>query len=191
MSDNMSLTQSRLAVMSYGVIIVLALASWLFCSFDNTKLEAELDAKQQTLDQLRGRTAGILSGASRNAPKGAAGPMTAPTETIAASELQKRLLDVAANCDVVVHSIQSQVNLDPNDEKLRRISSELTFDGTTEALQQFLFKVEVNVPFIFVDRLSVQPSNQDPANAEADTKLRVALTTSAYWKSEETDKRSQ
>jgi hypothetical protein len=113
--------------------------------------------------------------------------MSGLTETIAASTLQKRLLELAADCGISVHSIQAQVNADPTPQQIRRIGSELTFDGRTESLQRFLFEVETNVPFIFVDALSVQPLQAEARKGPSETMLRVTLSTSAYWKSPELD----
>ena len=50
-----------------------------------------------------------LNGASKTAANEIFAEISAPTETIAASDLQKRLLEVAAASAVIVHSIQAQV----------------------------------------------------------------------------------
>ena len=113
--------------------------------------------------------------------------MSGLTETIAASDLQKRLLELAAGCGIAVHSIQAQVNADSTPQQLRRIGSELTFDGRMESLQQFLFEVETNVPFIFVDAMSVQPLPAEARKGPDDTMLRVILSASSYWKGPESD----
>ncbi len=126
-----------------------------------------------------------LNGASKTAANEIFAEISAPTETIAASDLQKRLLEVAAASAVIVHSIQAQVGAEATPQQLRRITAELTFDGKIESLQQFLFEVETNVPFIFVDTVRAQPLPTHAKKGLEDITLRVTLTASSNWKSHE------
>ncbi|MGA7328568.1 MAG: type II secretion system protein GspM [Rhodomicrobium sp.] len=175
--------QPQLALGLYVAILFFAILSRLFFSTENGKLQAEFDTKFQKLQQLREHTVGAINGASKTAANEIVAEISAPTETIAASDLQKRLLEVAAGSTVTVHSIQAQVSAESSPQQLRRITAELTFDGRIESLQQFLFEVETNVPFIFVDTVSVQPLPTYARKESEDIMLRVTLTASSYWKS--------
>jgi general secretion pathway protein M len=179
--------QTQIAVTSYVSILLFTVLLWLLFSAESRKLQSEFDAKLEALQLSRASGASGHSDASKTAPKTLFAEMSGLTETIAASDLQKRLLEMAADCGIAVHSIQAQVNADSTPQQLRRIGSELTFDGRMESLQQFLFEVETNVPFIFVDAMSVQPSAAEARKGLDDTMLRVILSASSYWKGPELD----
>jgi hypothetical protein len=183
--------QTWLAATLYLAIVSFAVLFWFFSSRENGKLQAELDAKLQFLDKIQPSNNDGLKGVSGTAPGAISGEMASLTETIAASGMQKRLLEMAASTGVIVHSIQAQVSADPDSQQLKRINSDLTFDGKVEALQQFLFAMETNVPFIFVDAVTMQLPPSEAKKEAGDAILRVTLTASAYWKNPQMDEKSR
>jgi hypothetical protein len=182
--------QTRLAAGCYAAVFFFAILLWAGFSAGNSELQAEFDAKLQTLQNLRAKTNPVARDSSNGSPIQLFAEISAPSETIAASIVQKRLLEVAAGCGVTVHSIQAQVNSDSAPQQLRRIGSELTFDGPMDSLQKLLFEVENNVPFIFVDSMSVQPLPLDTKGL-GEVVLRVTLTSSAYWQNHSTSGNEQ
>jgi general secretion pathway protein M len=190
-NKSISAKQKRLAATLYLAILTFAILFWFISSKENAKLQAEFDARVQLLDQLPPSSNDGLKSAAMTAPKAIAAEMSSLTETIAASDLQKRLLEVAANTGVVVHSIQAQVNADSDPQLPKRIYSELTFDGKIEALQRFLFELETNVPFIFVDAVAVQLAPSEAKKDVGDAILRATLTTSAYWNNPQVDEKTR
>ena len=145
-------------------------------------LQAEFEAKSQALAVLKRQTLQKLS-RSGNAvqPAVRADVISAPTETVAASELHKTILAALEQAGGAVHSIQAEATSDVIGDGLRRLNAQITFDGSIGALQKVLFHLETAVPFIFVDSLLVQPTAT--ATAAPGGKLRVTLVASSYWKS--------
>jgi general secretion pathway protein M len=189
MNDNSLPTRrALLAAASYGAAFAFAVALGVWFYAENNRLGAEFEVKSQLLERLRGPA---ISGRTETSQLLANTPtfMIASTETVAASDLQKQLLEFAATREATVHSIQARVDTEVNGEGLRRISVELVFDSKIEALQSLLFDIETAVPFIFVNTLAVQ-SSAVPA-AKAEETLRVTLTTSSYSKNAVTAKATQ
>ena len=147
-------------------------------------LQAEFEAKSQALAVLKRQTLPKLS-RSGNAvqPAVRADVISAPTETVAASELHKTILAALEQAGGAVHSIQAEATSDVIGDGLRRLNAQITFDGSIGALQKVLFHLETAVPFIFVDSLLVQPTATATAAAAPGGKLRVTLVASSYWKS--------
>ncbi len=182
MNDNSPLSRRALqAATSYAAAFVCAVAIGVWLYTDNNRLGAEFEAKSRLLESLRRQAVGSRTEAPRLLAK-APTFMTASTETVAASHLQKQLLEFAANRDATVHSIQARADSDASGEGLRRISVELVFDSKIEGLQSLLFDIETAVPFIFVNTMAVQSSAAVTA-AKAEETLRVTLAASSYWKS--------
>ena len=115
-------------------------------------LQAEFEAKSQALAVLKRQTLPKLS-RSGNAvqPAVRADVISAPTETVAASELHKTILAALEQAGGAVHSIQAEATSDVIGDGLRRLNAQITFDGSIGALQKVLFHLETAVPFIFVE----------------------------------------
>src|SRR5262249_33926768 len=146
-------------------------------------LQDEFDVKAKTLDTLRHETLPKLPG-HRTAvpPPQREEVIPAPTETVAASEFHKIALASLERAGSVVHSIQAEATTDVIGDGLRRLSAQVTFDGSSDALQRVLFDLETYRPFIFVDSLLVQPATTAAPGARLGETLRVTLSASSYWK---------
>ena len=69
---------------------------------------------------------------------------------------------------------------------MRRVTAEIVFDASNDALQHLLFDLETGTPFVFVDMLFTKPASASETakigmNAEV---LRSSLTVSSYWSSQ-------
>src|SRR5262249_36896118 len=122
---SISAKQKRLAIVLYLAALSFAILFWFFSSEENRKLQQGVDTRLQLLERIQSNNSDRLSSAAMPPTGAIFGEMSSPTETIAASDLQKRLLEVAANTGVVVHSIQAQVNAGSDLQQLKRINSEL------------------------------------------------------------------
>jgi general secretion pathway protein M len=185
----MSTTQaslSRQAILSLTafVALVLGVAVWSVAYLvEMGDLQAEYDVKSQSLDALKRQTVPKLPGGgniSRSPTR--AEVIAAPTETIAASELQKAVLALLERAGGVVHIIQAEATSDVTGEGLRRLNTQITFDGSMDALQKVLFDLETAIPFIFVESVLVQPTATAAPGAKIGETLRVTLVASSYWK---------
>jgi len=184
----LSLPRRALVAVAAFVGLALALILWVAVYLVATHdLQAEFEIKTRTLDVLRRQTLPKLPGnASAVQPDARAAVISAPTETVAASELHKAILVSLERAGGAVHSIQAEATTDVIGDGLRRLNAQLTFDGSIDALQKVLFDLETAVPYIFVDSLLVQPAATATSGTQGGETLRVTLVTSSYWKSFET-----
>jgi general secretion pathway protein M len=166
------------------VSLVLVLAFWA-----NSYRATSVTLQQQFETKSR-----LLAGLERQSvlnPAGAAKELgievrsdaiAARTGTLAASELQTNLVQIIEEAGGVLHSIQAQVSDEAGGDGLRRLKAQVTFDGSNEALQGVLFKLETGKPYSFVDSLVVQPTQAAGSAKSAWETLRVSLEVSSYWR---------
>jgi general secretion pathway protein M len=166
------------------VALVLTVVIWSVAYLTEMRdLQTEYDIKSQSLDTLKYQTIPKLPGGgnvSRSPARAAV--IAAPTETIAASELQKAVLDLLERAGGVVHTIQAEATSDVTGDGLRRLNTQMTFDSSMDALQKVLFDLETAIPFVFVDSVLVQPTATAAPAAKIGETLRVTLVASSYWK---------
>lgn len=148
-------------------------------------LQTAFETKTRTLNILKRQTQQRMSGSTDNVQSaGRAVVISAPTETVAASELHKTILASLEQAGGAIHSIQAEATSDVVGDGLRRLNAEINFDGSIGALQKVLFDLETAVPFIFVESVLVQPTSTTAPDAKArEATLRVTLVASSYWKS--------
>jgi general secretion pathway protein M len=174
--------QSLFAVLIYAAA-VLGVVAWIVMNDGaNRELQAQYDAKAQILDGLNRRA---LSDLGRGKSAGTdldIATVAAPSETVAASTLQRYLLDRLESAEGVVQSVQAESRRESTEQGLQRLSAQLTFDGPTVALQHVVFDLDTGTPFVFVDSLSVQPAPAVTSGTRAGDRLRVTLAVTSYWK---------
>jgi hypothetical protein len=174
--------QIRLPAAAFAALLLavagLTLALWL----GNIELRGEYEAKAGLLDRLKQNRAGAGRIAAPG-PQSAA--ILAATETLAASELQKQVVERVTKAGGAVRSARAEVTREAVADGVQRLVARLSFDGSMAALQSLLFDLETGAPFIFVDTLAVQPSS--PAMGVDET-LQVTLVLSAYWTPHATDR---
>jgi general secretion pathway protein M len=150
------------------------------------ELQASYNEKLEMLDGLK-RRALVAPRMEASATKDLdAVTIEAPSETVAASALQRYLLHRLESAGGFVKSVQAEPKRETISPGAQRLSAQLTFDASTEALQRLLFELETGLPFLFVDALAVQPATAVEAGARTGDRLRVTLMVSSYWKSGET-----
>jgi hypothetical protein len=171
-------------IVFFGVLIAASL--WgVSILVANHGLQNEFDTKSRILDGLKGQA--VASGAvDRIAAVTHAAAISAPTETVAASELHKNILASLEEAGGSVHSIQAEATTDTIGDGLRRLNAQVAFDSSMGSLQKVLFQLETATPFVFVDSIVVQPGPTSTSGAKIGENLRVTLTVSSYWKSVET-----
>ena len=177
---------SRQAIAAIAVFagLLIGVIVWDAMSFAAMQdLQAQFESKTHTLEVLRRQTGSTLVGKARTGLSDAhAAVISAPSETVAASELHKAILGVLESAGGSIHSIQAEATADVLGEGLRRLNVQITFDGPIEALQKALFNLETRIPFAFIDALSVQPAATAAPGDEPGRMLRVTLVASSYWK---------
>jgi len=153
-------------------------------TFVKSDLESTFETKSRILDGLRMQPVAL----PRNDESGQFAPrdMVVPalTETLAASELHKKVLDSVERAGGSVRSMQTEVTNDVTKDGLRRLSAQIDFEGTIGVLQKVLFTLETAVPFIFVDSLVIQRAAASAGETAGD-RLSVNLVATSYWKTSE------
>jgi hypothetical protein len=180
----MTLSLPRQTLIAAGAFVGLLLATfaWGISSiFINANLQNEFETKSRIMDSLR-----VQPVVSRNVGAdrftAAEVVIAAPTDTLAASELHKKVLASVEEEGGLVHSIQAEVTNEVTADGLRRISTQVTFDGAMETVQKALFALESSVPFVFVDSIALQPAPTSASGSNVGERLRVSLVVSSYWK---------
>jgi general secretion pathway protein M len=172
---------ARLAVAAYAASLLGVVALGLMLSLGNSELQSDYAAKAQLLDGLRQAGAARMAKAGVSAAQAAA--ILAPTETIAASELQKQIVDRLMSAGGSVQSAQAEPAREATSDGFQRLVARLTFDSSITALQRLLFDLETGTPFMFVETLAAQPAAPSFPDGRAGDALRVTLVISSYWKS--------
>jgi hypothetical protein len=158
--------------------------------FANSDLQSQFDTKSSILDNLKGIALPNVSGKGESAATRLA-VISAPTETVAASELQKNILTSLEETGGSVRSIQAEATADAIGDGLRRLNAQTTFDSSMDSLQKILFELETALPFIFINSIVVQPAPTSAPGAKPWETLRVTLVASSYWKSPEPNTNSR
>jgi len=175
--------QAAVAAAAFFAFLIVVMG-WGTASLVATRdLQAQFEDKSRTLEALRRQTGERLVGGIRGAQSEvAAAAISAPSETVAASELHKAVLAVLEHAGGSVHSIQAEATTDVTGDGLHRLNAQITFDGSTDALQRVLFDLETGLPFVFVDSLLVQPAATLAPGEKPGQILRITLAASSYWK---------
>ena len=181
-------TLNRQSIVAIGVFfgVLIAACAWgLSFVVANHRMQSEFEAKSQILDDLRHRAVINRANDGRIAEDTRGAAISAPTETLAASDLHRRILATLESGGGAVHSIQAEATTETIGEGLRRVNAQVAFDSSIDSLQQILFHLETAIPFVFVE-LDCRPVDTDPCpRPKNGDLLRITLSVSSYWKSSE------
>jgi general secretion pathway protein M len=177
--------QTRLAVAAFVGTLVGGVIMAGAISLANNDLQTEIEAKTQILEGLKQRAVADVTGRGRTGElmiEEAA--IAAPTETVAASTLQKYVMDRLEGAGGAVLSVQSEPGREAGPEGLRQLTAQLSFDSSIGSLQRLLFDLETGAPFVFVNSLAAQPATTTTPGTRMGDRLRVTLLVWSYWKSD-------
>lgn len=176
--------QMRLAVGVFLGLLLVVIVWGMAFRLANSDLQSQFESKSRVLNSLKETALPDVSGKGESAtPRSAV--ISATTETVAASQLQKSILTSLEETGGSIHSIQAEATADATDDGLRRLNAQTTFDSSMDSLQKILFELETAVPFIFINSIVVQPAPTSASGAKPWETLRVTLVASSYWKSPE------
>lgn len=176
--------QTILAVAVFFAVLIGACVWGVSFVVANHQLQGEFETKNRVLDELKKRAvaAGVVDGAAADT-RGEV--ISAPTETLAASELHRRILATLEGSGGAVHSIQAEATTDSIGEGLRRLNAQVAFDSSMELLQKILFRLETAIPFVLVESIVVQPAPAAAPGGKIGDPLRVTMSVSSYWRNSE------
>ena len=164
-----------------GVVIALLAVSVLLVVDLRDKL-AEIAAAQMRLDQLSERSRSSLSASNTSN----AGPSGSPfldgkTITIAGAALQQRIEAAVAKADGVLTS--SQLELDGPDAKNGFVNLSASVEVSQPAVQTILYDIEAGMPYLFVDKLSIQ--SPEVFGEPESGRMRMTIGVVGQWRSSE------
>jgi hypothetical protein len=180
----------RFAVGAFVGLLLVVIAWGVAFRFANGDLQRQFDTKSRILDNLKRIALPNVSGKGESVTTRLA-VISAPTETVAASELHKNILTSLEEAGGSVRSIQAEATTDAIGDGLRRLNAQTTFDSSMESLQEILFKLETALPFIFINSIVVQPASTSAPGAKPWETLHVTVVASSYWKSLEPNTESR
>ena len=147
--------RQTLAVGGTYVGVVIALLAIFSLVADLRDKAANIAAAQMRLDQLSERLRPSLS-ASIDWSAGVSGSpfLDGQTITIAGAALQQRIEAAAVKAGGALMS--SQVELDGPDAKNGFVGLAASMEVSQPAVQTILYDIEAGMPYLFVDKLSIQ-----------------------------------
>jgi general secretion pathway protein M len=143
-----------LAVVTYAGIVIGLLTTALLLAADLRDKLAGVAVAQMRLDQLSGRTPPNSESTASNAGVSGSPFLEGKTVTIAGAALQQRV--EAAVAKVGGALVSSQVELDGPDAKNGFVGLTASVELGQPAVQAILYDVEAGMPYLLVDKLSIQ-----------------------------------
>ena len=162
------------------ILIGLLIAAGTAVAMAWTDYATALDERDATADLLaRSVDAGRRNGVS-GGPRRQIDPfIAAETETLAAAAVESVVRSVVAEAGSSLLSSRAEVK--PAESDIAgRIEAQAIVDGSNDALQAVLMKLEAGPPLMLVEQLSIVPADE-PGNPQA-PQLRMTVTLSAYWR---------
>jgi general secretion pathway protein M len=172
--------RQALAVAAYVGLVIGLLAIALLLVADLRDKAAEVAAARMQLDQLsaRSRPSSSASNASNAGPSGSPF-LDGKTITIAGAALQQRIEAAVATADGLLTS--SQLELDGPDAKNGFINLSASMEVNQPAVQTILYDIEAGMPYLFVDKLSIQ--SPEVFGEPESGRMRMTIGVVGQWRS--------
>ena len=169
-----------LAVVAYVGVVIALLASSLLLLADLRDKAAEIAAAQTRLDQLSERSRPSLAASIASNPGVSGSPfLDGQTITIAGAALQQRIEGAVAKAGGALMS--SQVELDGPDAKNGFIGLTASMEVSQPAVQTILYDIEAGMPYLFVDKLSIQ--SPEVFGEPESGRMRMTIGVVGQWRS--------
>lgn len=174
--------RDRLLALVYYIAVGLGLVATT--GFALASLVGHQAAYSETalrLDRIEGRRASGMEGKDGTGPAMTGSPfLEGGSLTIAGAALQKRISTAVEEAGGNVSS--SQIDLQQAEGSTDWVSLTANCEIDQAALQKLLYDIEAGMPFLFIDRLLVQPVQQSGQSAAAQpSRLRVQVSVSGQW----------
>jgi general secretion pathway protein M len=172
--------RDRALVLLYYVAAILGLvvATWLALAGLADRYAAYSESAG-LLARMESRRTPATQGGEDAGPAMKGSPfLEAPTLTIAGAELQKRVTALVR--DVGGNVLSSQVDLQQPEGSTDHVSLTISAEIDQPAVQKLLYDIEAGMPFLFIDRLLLQPVEQQGGMIPG-SRLRAQLSISGQW----------
>jgi general secretion pathway protein M len=172
--------RQALAVAAYVGVVIALLAVSLLLFADLRDKAAEVAAAQMRLDQLSERSQPSLSASiASNAGVSGSPFLDGQTITIAGAALQQRIEAAVAKANGLLTS--SQLELDGPDAKNGFVNLSASMEVSQPAVQTILYDIEAGMPYLFVEKLSIQSPE---VFGEPETgRMRMTVGVVGQWRS--------
>jgi len=182
----------REQALSVGALVALLIACLLAVEFSFEARSAavqNLAERRALIARLEARIKARADAGDRNGSAPIAAFVDAPTQGLAAAQLQGYLAQMAEDHRAVL--ISSGVETAKREDSPDTIRLQATLDASLNELQALLFRLESGTPYVFVESLTMQPAAMvaptgQPSSAAAPggpaSMLRVTLSLRALWR---------
>jgi general secretion pathway protein M len=171
--------RQALAVVAYvGVVIGLFAISLLLVA-DIRHKTAEVAAAQMRLDELSERSRLSSPASTSNAGVSGSPFLDGQTITVAGAALQQRVEAAVAKAGGALMS--SQVELDGPDAKNGFVGLTASMEVSQPAVQTVLYDIEAGMPYLFVDKLSIQ--SPEVFGEPESGRMRMTIGVVGQWRS--------
>ena len=178
-SGDASGRREALAVLAYICVVIALLASLLWFVNDLWGRSSEVAAAQQQLDQITEHLRSRPSASIASDPRANGSPfLEGRTITIAGAALEQRIGDAVAKAGGALTS--AQVDLDGPEAKNGFVTLTASVEVAQAALQTIFYDIEAGMPFLFVDKLSIQ-SPEDFGEPESG-RMRMTVSVVGQWR---------
>jgi general secretion pathway protein M len=174
--------RQALAVAAYVGVVIALLAISLLLVADLRDKAVEMAAAQMRLDQLSERSRPSLSAPiASNAGVSGSPFLDGRTITIAGATLQQRVEAAVTQAGGALMS--SQVELDGPDAKNGFVGLTASMEVSQPAVQTILYDIEAGMPYLFVDKLSIQ--SPEVFGEPESGRMRITIRVAGQWRSSE------
>ena len=170
--------QQTLAVVAYVGIVIGLLAIALLLVADLRDKLAEVAVAEMRLDQLSGRSPPSSESIASNAGVSGSPFLEGQTITIAGAALQQRVEAAVAKAGGAL--VSSQVELDGPDAKNGFVGLTSSVELGQPAVQAILYDVEAGMPYLFVDKLSIQ--SPEVFGEPESGRMRMTISVVGQWR---------
>jgi general secretion pathway protein M len=172
--------RQALAVAAYIGVVISPLAISLLLVVDIREKAAEIAAAQMRLDELSERSRLSASGTTASNAAVSGSPfLDGQTITVAGAALQQRLETAVAKAGGALMS--SQVELDGPDAKNGFVGLTASMEVSQPAVQTILYDIEAGMPYLFVDKLSIQ--SPEVFGESESGRMRMTVGVIGQWRS--------
>jgi general secretion pathway protein M len=170
--------RQTLAVGAYVGVVIALLAISLLLVADLRDKAADIAAAQKRLDQMSERSRPSLSASIDSSVSGSPF-LDGQTITIAGAALQQRVEAAVAKAGGALMS--SQVELDGPDAKNGFVGLTASMEVSQPAVQTILYDIEAGMPYLFVDKLSIQ--SPEVFGEPESGRMRMTIGVAGQWRS--------
>jgi hypothetical protein len=164
-------------------VIVLVSATLFTWSMIAAK-QSEIEARQTQLEALKRRAAQPAQ--ASNSQARTVEPFFAEGFALAANELQQRIVGLIENAGGTLVTVGIDPPVTAEDESGRRVVVQAVAELSNDSLQEVLYQLEAEAPFVFVESLLVSRiasrASGDAEATPASSRLSVDLRAAGYFR---------